>query len=253
MSLGANLPTGKQDLTIEEFTTLFLLAQNAFDFTVPGFGHGLGISPSIALALPVNPNVVMGIGASYQHRGGYRPVDFLQEDYQPGSELLLTGGMDFRVNPSTSFSLDATFTMYQADRIGDLDVYESGGKTTLTAMVRQVRGFNEWRLIALYRSRAKSNELAGAELVAQDERTIPNQLLLRGSYAARLSASLTAVLLAEGRFFDETEIYPGRNVFDLGVLPQLRLGESAVLLTRFVYTLGTITGIEAGGGLSISL
>lgn len=252
-TLGASLPTGKEDLTFREFGTLMLLSQNAFDFTVPGFGQGFGVFPALAVAFPANDDVVIGVGASYQHRGAYRPVDILNDDYTPGNEILLTGGADYRVNPSTSVSLDLTATMYAADRLGSVDVYQAGRKITITSMVRHIRGFNELRGLVVYRSRAKSDELAGVELVTQEERTLPNQFTIQGSYLVRLTAALRATLLAEARIFEETAIYPSRSIIDVGVLPRIRLTDTTFLTTRFIYSAGDITGFEAGAGLSIAL
>ena len=58
---------------------------------------------------------------------------------------------------------------------------------------------------------------------------------------------------AEARLFEETPVYPGHNVVDLGILPSVRISDTTFLTARFIYSAGDITGFEAGGGLSIEL
>ena len=42
-SLGANLPSGKSELTREEFQTSIVLSRNFFPFHVPSFGQGFSV------------------------------------------------------------------------------------------------------------------------------------------------------------------------------------------------------------------
>ena len=51
--------------------------------------------------------------------------------------------------------------------------------------------------------------------------------------------------------FDETQIVEERTLFDVGVLPSVRVSKTATVVTRFVYTAGTITGFEASGGVAL--
>ncbi|MFB3105756.1 MAG: hypothetical protein ACE1ZA_12665, partial [Pseudomonadales bacterium] len=69
VSLGVNLPSGKRELTQDEFETSIFLSQHFFNFRVPGFGQGFNISPGVIMAFPVSENAVFGVGASYQIKG----------------------------------------------------------------------------------------------------------------------------------------------------------------------------------------
>jgi len=251
-SLGASLPTGKSDLTQEEFTTVILISQRAFDFRVPSLGQGFGIAPSLTYAVPVGAGTALGLGASYQVRGAYKPFDTLTEDYTPGNEILLTGGVDTRIDARSALSFDVSHSIYAADQLGGVEVYEAGGKTTISAMYRNVVGFNEFRLVGTYRTRAKSSELSGGELVTAGSRTLPNQFNLLASYRKRVQEDFEVTALAEGRMFDKTSLYEKRSMVDLGLVPSYRLSPEATLVGRFVYTLGTITGLEAGAGVSVA-
>ncbi|GMQ80759.1 MAG: hypothetical protein BMS9Abin05_0188 [Rhodothermia bacterium] len=253
ISLGANLPTGKKDLTKEEFETAVLISQRAFDFQVPSLGQGFGLSPSVTWAVPVGANTAVGLGASYQVRGTYRPLDTLTGDYTPGNEILLTGGLDTRLNTESTLSLDVTHTIYASDQLREVDIFEAGSKTNVSAMYRYVRGFNELRLVGVYRKRAKSSERVDSVLVTQTIQTIPDQAIVRASYRMRLQSAVALTFLAEGRFFNKSKRYPKRSMIDVGVVPSYPISPQTSLVGRFVYTLGTITGLEAGVGLEIIL
>lgn len=252
-SLGLNLPSGKRELSSDEFQTLVLISQTAFDFRVPSLGQGFGASPAVTLALPVSSDLVLGLGASYRVRGGFKPIEGMEIDYTPGNELLLTTGLDSRLGQDTSLSIDATYTRYAADQLGDDEIFDAGSKITITTLIRHVRGFNEWRMLGLYRARAKTSRLGGGALATSAIQTIANELLLQVSYRMRINTRLRATILAESHFFDETPVYQARKVFDIGVLPTYRLSHETTLVTRFIFTTGTISGIEAGAGLAVQL
>ena len=253
VSVGANLPSGKIELTTPEFDTAILLSQTAFNFRVPSYGHGFGLSPTITWAIPVSPNLVLGLGAAYQYRSGYKPLENFEDDYTPGNELLITAGFDSRLSSNTALSIDVTHSLYEADKIGKVEIFDSGNKTVVTSMIRRVRGFNELRLIIAFRTRAKSSELAGTELVTQEQRTVPNEWVGRLSYSMRLNSTYSATWVLGARSYDETAFYGSRQLLDLGVEPYVRLSDKMSLATRFIYTLGSIDGFEGGAGLVVDL
>ena len=252
IGLGLNLPSGTRELTTDEFDTLIRVSQTAFDYRVPGLGQGFGVSPIVTFAFPVSDNLAIGLGASYRMRGGFKPLEGMEEDYTPGDELLFTVGIDTRVGETSSFSIDATFTRYASDKLGDEVVFEAGGKTSITALFRHVEGFNQWRVVVLYRARAKS-DLGGGALAGESVQSVPNELMGRVSYERRINARLSTTFLAEAHSFDETSAYQARTVIDVGAVPTYRLSQKTSLVGRAIYTLGTITGFEVGAGLAVRL
>lgn len=252
ISLGANLPSGKRELTQDEFETSIFLSRHFYNFRVPGFGQGFNLSPGIVVAVPVSPDVVLGVGASYQIKGGYKPIAGM-DDYDPGDEILLTGGFDYRVSRTANLSADVTYTLYGSDTFSGQDVYTSGDKLTVTAQVLSYLGLHELRLVGRFRSLSKGSR--PAVLGASDEslQTLPGQVLLRGSYRHRVSPAFTLGLLAQARLFDETDAFEARNLFDAGLTPVIAVSDQVALQLRFIYTLGDFTGFEAGGGLVVEL
>ncbi len=252
-SLGVNLPSGKRELEQDEFLTTISLSQHFFNFRVPGFGQGFNVEPGLVWAFPVGEDVVLGLGAAFQYKGPYKPLSSMAGDYDPGDEVLLTGGLDVRLGPTTNLSADFTFTHYMADRLGDVEFFSAGDRVTATGQVLSSLGQHQVRLVARYRGQAKSSipaDLASADAAL---RTIPSMGLLIGSYDHQLSGQLRLGLLARARLFGETDLFERKTLFDLGLAPEVVLSPAVRLRTRFVYTLGDFTGFEAGGGLAVEL
>ncbi len=254
LSVGVNVPVGAREFTLEEYQTAVLFGQHFFNFRTPGFGQGLNVSPGLTLAFPVSDNVVFGLGAVYQNRGGYRPVDGMQVDLDPGEELLLTGGIDIGLGPVTSLSGDVTFTMFERDLIGEQEFFESGDRITVTGQLLSRPRQNELRLLGRFRSQSKSTYLALSEGTSDiDANIIPTQILLRASYRQRVGRVFSIGLLGQARMYDESDVFEAMTLLDGGVLPTLHLSNGLALELRFIYTTGDIEGFEAGGGLAVRL
>lgn len=251
LSVGINIPVGEREFSAEEFQTAVLLSQHFYAFRVPGFGQGRNVEPGLTVAYPLSESFVVGAAVAYHIRGPFEPLADMEDEYDPGDEILLTGGFDLRLGTNTSFSTDATYTIYDSDTIGEEVAYTAGDKVTVTGQILSLFGFNELRLLARYRSQAKSEIPAATGGDVQELTTIPNQIRLRGTYRQRLGAALTVGLLAQLRMFEESDIFESMSLIDVGLLPEINLTENVGLRTRFVYTTGEIEGFEAGGGLAL--
>jgi len=69
-----NFPSGKQMLTPEEFQTSILMAKSVFDWYVPNFGQGFGVTIGGIWGIQLNEKTVIGVGASYAFLGTYTPL-----------------------------------------------------------------------------------------------------------------------------------------------------------------------------------
>lgn len=250
-TLNVNLPSGKRELTRDEFTTSILLSQTFFDFRIPGFGQGTNVSPSLTWAVPVQDDVVVGVGASYQYRGSFRPVQFDDSEYDPGDEMLVTGGIDLRLGRTEAVSGDVSYTLYTDDSWGTQS-FSPGNKVVASLQYLSYMGFDELRVQARYSSRAKTTLPVGAGLTSEAQRLTPTHLNLLGTYRWRFSRDGAVRFLAQGRFFGEAEPYEAQNVVDVGMLPEWSLADALHLQGRFVYTAGSFSGLEAGVGLVTS-
>ncbi|HMB91885.1 MAG TPA: hypothetical protein VKP65_13615 [Rhodothermales bacterium] len=253
LSLGANLPSGKRELTEQEFQTSLLLSQHFYDFRIPGFGQGFNVAPGFVWAFPMSETVVLGLGASYQYKGAYRPLAEMPEDYDPGDEIIITGGLDIKAAPTTNLSADVTYTTYTSDKLGEEEVFAVGDRLVATGQVLTYFGVNELRVVGRYRGQSESSLPAGAGGTDEALRTLPAQGLIRLAYRQALGNMVWVGLLGQARLYDETSLFEKASLFDAGLLPEVAVSPSVRLQSRFIYTFGDFSGFEVGGGLVLSL
>ncbi|NIR49923.1 hypothetical protein GWO43_15555 [candidate division KSB1 bacterium] len=269
LDLGLNLPSGQTKLDTSEFRTSTVISNNIFDMRTPNFGQGLNVSAGFTWAVPISEALVFGLGASYQLKGNFTPRNDFVEHYKPGDEILVTGGFDARLSPTTTLSADVIFTTFATDKLGEADIFAPGNRIVINAQFRKYFNFNEFWLFARYRSRDK-NELAiflGEPLFTESERTFPNQLEIMSHYRMRFSPTITTRLLFEARFYQEapgfesfqtTLTSAGINLFGFGIAPEFALNRSLNLPIVLKYFLGSfdegpnLTGLEIGSGLTLT-
>lgn len=249
-NLGLNLPSGKRQLTPEEFRTSVLLSQNMYDFRVPVLGQGFNAAPGVTVATPIAERIVVGFGFAYQYRGSFEPIDG-GGTYDPGDEILVTGGLDAALDPDWRLSADVSFARYQTDTMDDVDRYRAGNKWIATAQLMRQGEVGVLRFLARYRTRSKGELPAAGEddFVTEAERTVPDQGLLHASLRLETSDVAAITLLLQGRHYSETGAFPSASLVDVGAMPEYRLSTQWRLLSRFVYTLGDFSGFEGGVGL----
>lgn len=253
LTLGVNLPSGKRALTPDEFETTVQLSRNMYDFRTPAFGQGLNASPGVTWAVPLGEQIVLGLGAAYQYKGGFKPLDGMDDSYRPGSEVLLTGGLDVRVGPAAALSGDVTYTRYGTDTIGSAEVFDAAAQLTTTLQLLMYRGFDELRVLGRYRDRGRGNLLAPGADPAPAMQTLPNQVDIFGSYRLRTAASTSIGFHSGIHYFDETDVFPSRVLLSLGVAPERSLSDEISLWTRFSSRLGDFVGLEVGAGLTVEI
>jgi len=256
-SLGINLPSGKKKLTQEEFETSGILSAAIFHMQVPNFGMGFNVEPGVIWAIPVNDDVVVGIGATYRYKGKFQPLEEFG-DYDPGDEILVTGGADIRLAEGTTMSADIVFTTYGRDKLDGAAVFTPGNKIAVNMQFRKQFHRSDLSLYGRYRSKGKSEFDIGGVLVPEDEKTDPDQVEVSGTYNMRLNDQVSLAILSEMRFHKETPApFTGITLIGVGVAPTLKVSDNISVPARFKYLTGktkddkTLTGFEAGLGLRI--
>lgn len=255
LNLGANLPSGKKELNFNEFNTSSFLSLNYFNFLTPNFGQGLNLSPGITWAYPLNDNFVLGLGVSYQMKGKFKPIEGMVADYKPGDEILFTGGIDIRMGEIINLSADLIYITYGSDEISNKEVFASGDMILANVQFRQYLNYNELLLFARYRSKGKNSLAVAGALVPEPQKTTPNQIEIIGNYRYRFTQNIYANVLAEGRFYLKTPVFPGLQIFGFGATSEIKLFSGLTLSPRVKYLIGkfktgsSITGLEGGLGL----
>jgi hypothetical protein len=255
LTFRVGLPTGKKELTQEEFETSVLLSNSIFNMQVPNFGQGPSVNPGVVWAFPVSEDVVLGLGATYQYRGKFKPLKGFG-DYDPGDELLVTGGVDLRVAAAATLSGEIDFTTYGRDTFEGDEVFASGKRVVVNVQFSKFFGSDEFWFLAHYRARAENDIAIGRLLVPEADKIEPNQFELGSYYKVGFSEVLGMKLLFEARFYEKKgTTLSGAKLFGIGVAPELKLTSSVTLPSNIIYRSGTlngdkkITGIEGGLGI----
>ena len=253
LSIGFNATTGNSALTFDELRTSTLAGQTAYDLRVPTFGQGLRVAPAVTYAFPVGERVALGLGASYQYRGPYEPLEDLPDQYDPGEEVLLTAGADLEITPTSSFSVDLSLGINGSDSFGpegNEQAFEPGNTVTATGQYLLLLGFHEIRAVARYRGRT-AGDLPDSALDAETAVPTQFQFFTDGRFELTPTVELGARLRA--RYYGESALFEdAQTLFDIGIRPAVALTDQVALTTRFDYTLGSFSGFTAGGGLRFS-
>lgn len=240
-----NLPTGKQELTPEEFKTTTLLSQNIYDFQVSGFGQGFGVSTGATWAVPVGDRFALGLGGSYQMQGGYTPIADMVEAYDPGNQVLVTGGIEYRIARTMAFSVNGSITFYGTDTVGGAERFDAGTKGAAEVQFVREWGYNALQLVARYEGRGQ-----GSRPVARgggfDRQVLPDLGQLHGRFETRLSGTADLALWAVGRKYGATVAHEQETIVVGGAGLSVELGSGLSVAPRASYTTGTFTGFANG-------
>ncbi len=250
-SLRFNVPNGAKELSRAEFATLTQLSLNQYDFRLPGFGAGMGVSPGITLALPVSERAAVGIGAAFQYRGGYMPIKNLIDSYKPGNEVLLTAGFNVRISQPLNWSVDATYTAYESDRLGDQAFFSPGNKMVLTSRLSFTQGYNQAWIQALVRNREPNSLINPDGLEIEEEfRTLPDQKKVAAGYTMRMASRSYLSLVADARFFGDASILPDvSTVYSGGLTLDIAVSRAVAIPLQGRIFAGDLTGYEFGFGI----
>ncbi len=115
-SLSLNLPTGQQDLTLEEFQVAGAVGSNYLSFPVSSLGTGFSATGGLAWAQPAGSWNV-GLSGSFRYQGTYTPLaDTAQGGkYNPGTEIRVRGGADRLLGDRTRVTLGLTYSTFSTD------------------------------------------------------------------------------------------------------------------------------------------
>lgn len=256
--LKVNIPTGKQTLSMAELPAAIFIGNPVLGFKVPSLGQGFNIAPGVLWAYTLHKDVTIGLGASWQYRGGYSPLDNAEiidlSSFNPGNEFLLAGGLDYRLNDASAMSLDAVVTSYELDKSSALDLFKAGSRFVTTLQFQQFYNFNELRLIARYQGQGRNDVLA----LGYENETIPGFRQLAASFRARLAAAFWMTAVLDYKNYQEIPVaISGGSVIRFGLQPLIRITRTANISFFAAYNIGsmkdnlTLSGAEAGAALSL--
>ncbi len=257
-SLGINLPIIKKKLTSPEFQTSLLLSNTVFDMHVPSLGTGLNIDAGVIWAIPISEAVVVGLGGSFLYKGVYEPISNAGE-YDPGDEILATGGVDIQTESGSTISADLIFTTSGKDKLKGKEVLSAGNRIVANLQLRQSFGLHGLWLFARYKTRSTSSFAVGNAFVAEAEKLEPDNVDAVGTFNIRVNDRLSFVFLAQGRFYKQTPLtISGISLFAAGFSPVFAVSNSLSVSLRNRFHFGSLkggdklTGLELGVGIAIT-
>ncbi len=237
-TMGLNLPSGKRQLTLDEYMTSYLMSYNYFNLQIPNFGQGLNLAPGVNWAYELNEKIILGAAASFQLKGGFKPIDGMEDDYQPGNEITASAGMDYNFSETQILSTDVVYTTYGSDKYADNEIFASGDKIIVNLFYQQFMDFNHFSIHFRYRSKAKNDIAVAGEMVTESEKSIPDQFELIGRFRQRLTQEFHLGYLAQYRHFLGTSTLYSVNLAGLGIEPEYRISPRMLLTSRIRVNIG---------------
>jgi len=198
--VGINLPSGNEQIDMVKFSSSVLLNQDVFNLKMPVAGQGTNIFAGLTWAKDISDNVVIGLGASYQIKGEYSPIADDTITYKPSNELLLTSGIDFRLNNSTTISGDIIGIIYGEDKINDINSFSAGTKIILNLIFKQYYEFNSLIIFLRYRNSAEE-KFYGVSDITYSEKINPNNIMALVDFKHYISKILTLHYLAKRKYY----------------------------------------------------
>lgn len=271
-SLGVGIPLGSSALTNEELGTAILLTRNEFAFAAPSLRQGLRFAPGVTIAVPVDRNVVFGVGASYQVRQAFTPFEESEQSYAPGNEFLLTAGFDVGMGASSVMSLDVSYALYGNDSFGDYTL-EPGGR--LTARFNVIGGIGSQQIHFLARYSHRGDATVGdrpfetpladeAQVVLGGLFSFPGDVGLGLGIGARYLGDFGEIGDATSDVESALALADHQLLFDATLAPSVQITPEIRFVSSFTYSLGLgkmvdladvtpLAGFRLQGGLSIRM
>ncbi len=260
LALWSNLPGGLYDLDEEELNTALLMSQRLLDFAYPGFGQGLQLRPSVLGAYELLSDLVVGGGISYNVRAPYSVISRGEEEYSPGNELTVTGGLEIGLGRLQSLSGDVSVTVYGADKFDGQPFFDPG--TRFSAIVRFLTRSRsrELSLAGIFSDHENGEFTTNRFVLRTGQESVPNATAFVVSYSERLSPRLQLQADVRGQRLGSAAtltLTSGelRVIDALTVIaPEVRLEGQLLGRVKLVFILGGMFGDVTGfdGGVRIS-
>jgi hypothetical protein len=135
VSLIANLPTGKGELTSSQQDVVFDFVSPDLSVRANRLGEGFNVGGTVNFAEPLSHAAILSIGAGLIVRGAYDtglPTSETSIRLAPGLLMNGSAGIDFFTGPS-HLHLSSTFSYYGTEQVDDLDYYRIGPEFALRA------------------------------------------------------------------------------------------------------------------------
>lgn len=131
VSLGANLPTGKEKLNKDEIDVANILYNEILGFRVNKLGSGLDVNAGIAYATNFG-TWGASIASSYLKKGSYENVEDSNSKYKPGDEISVIGAIDM-VTDTAMLNGNLAYIHYGNDQFDEESQFKEGDEIRIKA------------------------------------------------------------------------------------------------------------------------
>lgn len=142
LNIGLGIPTGKTRLDSTQFAITKDLSQTILRYQVPLYGQGLIGRFGFAMAFSIVPSLVAGFGGQFLYRAPFHPVQYIygqtvglekvyDKEYNPGEEVSVNAGLDYRLGDEMKIMLDIIYTHYWNDYLDNRIVFGAGDRISV--------------------------------------------------------------------------------------------------------------------------
>ncbi len=253
VNVGVNIPSGQEQLSLDELETAIQISQPIFGFHTPGFGQGFNVRPTITWAFPVFKGVVMGLVVQRSWQGSFKPIAGMTAPYDPGDEWMAGLGIDSRILPSVTLSADVSVSRFSGDYIGDTQVFEAGMRKTFNVMFRYAKKHDDLRLLFSYTDNEKGTAFISEAPSQLQVQTVPSKAEAMLQYKWRLSRPVFMGIRFGLQQFNASSLYDVHQLAYLSVMPVYQVNNQFAIQMRFTGIAGDLLAYETGLGIGITL
>jgi hypothetical protein len=215
--LGFNLPTGKTDLSHRQM----VLIQPPDLFTLPYFGEGFNVNPTVSVAKEWG-SWVAGLGAGYTWRGKY-DYNYAYRDYDPGDQVTVTGEVRKTFSDSLAGKLYTQYISYAKDTLDGEDFYQEGDAKLVGLGLSYGRPAWDLACNASVIFRGKNKLRQGATFPTESNNSHGDELNVGLTHRYHLSQAASLVSSAKLLYIGAND-YPSAAAYYVGKRQKITLG-----------------------------
>ena len=221
VSGGIVLPLGQTKLDSLQVQLAELISDDYLSTPVKQVSEGLGFVGQIGVAGEANAWFLYGATLSYNLNG---PFHYFEngDKYNPGDEIAVQGSATAQ-GGNGALDFDLSYRHYQADKVGGLEVFKSGG--VLSAVVSGRYKFDEITtgITVAHILRNKNSILFGSSLETEAQNSNSDKTILNGNIAYAISPQVILSMLGGYRTLSandyeasSTNYFGKSDVFSVG-------------------------------------
>lgn len=260
LNLGIGAPTGKAQLSNNEYVMLMSLSENAFRFRLPSYGQGLNVKVGGGMAIPLQGKSVLGLGVNYIYKDAYNFLNGLDIEYNPGDEINIVTGISVPVGKQGKWSTDIIYSIYNKDKFSgdDLPEIDAGDKILVNTSLAYKLKAGFFYAAIRFRQRGNNDLYIPLQPVVS-KKTIGDQIETDGLYQFSQWKQGGLSFIWDGRFYSDNEDGYGKaTIYGFGLALQHMLTPMVQGKFQMKYLQGSIseinvTGIDVLAGVKISL